>query len=78
MNAKTLLHLAAAVSVAAACGMAAGPALAKKKAADTNTYAVQKKAAPKPGKDCRRGPVPPFMRNPRFMNRGFLKKQCPN
>lgn len=78
MHAKSLLHLLAAISLAAACVTAAGPALAKKKSASDNTYTVQKQAAPKAGKDCRKGPVPPFMRNPRFMNRGFLKTKCPS
>ncbi|HML91117.1 hypothetical protein [Methyloceanibacter sp.] len=77
MNAKSLLQLVAAISLVAACGTATGPALAKKKSASNTTYAVQKQTAPKVGKDCRKGPVPPFMRNPRFMNRGFLKKKCP-
>lgn len=78
MNAKSLLQLLAAISLAAACSTATGPALAKKKSASNNTYTVQKQTAPKAGKDCRKGPVPPFMRNPRYMNRGFLKTKCPN
>lgn len=36
---------------------------------------VYKKNARK-AKTCRRNP-PPFMYNPRFMNRGFFKKKCP-
>ena len=50
----------------------AGSAIAKKnqKSQQGNTTA-QKRV----GKDCFTT-APPFMRNPRFMNRGFFKKKC--
>ncbi len=52
----------------------AGPALAKKDgAANTAQTQAQTKRAAK--KTCRKNP-PPFMYNPRFMNRGFFKGKC--
>lgn len=78
MKRLTRLHMAGAILLCAAVGVAATPALAEKKKAG-ETYTVQKKKNKRAAaKDCRKGPVPPFMRNPRFMNRGFLNKQCPS
>ncbi len=51
----------------------AGPAMAKQdQKAEQTTSTAKKKSA---GKDCVTT-APPFMRNPRFMNRGFFKKKC--
>ena len=53
----------------------AGPALAKKQGAgDTQWAKAQTKR--QAAKECRRMP-PPFMYNPRYMNRGFFKRKCP-
>lgn len=77
MRRPTRLHRLGAILLCGAVGVAGTPALAEKKKAG-ETYAVQKKNKRAAAKDCRKGPVPPFMRNPRFMNRGFLNKQCPS
>ena len=56
----------------------AGPAMAKKQTSEQVTGAEQqakKKAKRQAGEDCVLT-APPFMRNPRFMNRGFFKKKC--
>lgn len=59
--------------VAALLITTAGPAMAKQdQKADQTTNSAQKKSE---GKDCVTT-APPFMRNPRFMNRGFFKKKC--
>jgi hypothetical protein len=56
-------------------GRGGEPALAQKVSASEATSAQkQKKRAA--AKKCLRGPVPPFMRNPRYMNRGFIKRRC--
>jgi len=71
-NRTIIAVLAAALTIAGAA-----PALAKKQNAD-QVYAAQKqakKAKGQSGKDCFLT-APPFMRNPRFMNRGFFKKKC--
>ena len=52
----------------------AGPALAKKSDA-SKTAANKTQAQRQAVKTCRRTP-PPFMYNPRFMNRGFFKRRC--
>jgi len=56
----------------------AGPALAKKQASGEAVTAQEQGNAKNQQavKYCRRNP-PPFMYNPRFMNRGFFKKKCP-
>lgn len=57
----------------------AGPAIAKKQTSDQVSAAqkqAKKKAKAKSGENCFYI-APPFMRNPRFMNRGFFKKKCP-
>lgn len=52
----------------------AGPALAKKQVTvDTQSAKAQTKR--QAAKTCRRMP-PPFMYNPRYMNRGFFKGKC--
>lgn len=65
-----------AILLCVAVGVAGTPALAKKKNG-RETYTVQKKTKRAAAKNCRRGPVPPFIRNPRYMNRAFFKKKCP-
>ena len=65
-----------AVVLCGAIGLAATPALAKKNSGETVSVQNKKKKQNTQAKDCRKGPVPPFMRNPRYMNRGFLKKRC--
>ncbi|MEM7193026.1 MAG: hypothetical protein AAF405_09245 [Pseudomonadota bacterium] len=68
-------RLAIMAVICTAFSLSAGDALAKKKA-QKEPSAVQTQGKAANAKNCRRGPVPPFMRNPRFMNRGFLKKKC--
>lgn len=51
----------------------AGPAMAKRQGSG-DTAQTQGKV--QKVKYCKRNP-PPFMRSPRFMNRGFFKKKCP-
>lgn len=69
MNKSTVSALLAILLIAIA-----GPALAKK--ADTSKGAAAKTQAQRQTvKTCRRTP-PPFMNNPRFMNRGFFKRRC--
>ena len=69
------LPIVTALFLGGSLGLAIEPALAKKTSGSEATRAQkQKKRAT--AKDCRRGPVPPFMRNPRYMNRGFIKKRC--
>lgn len=58
-----------------AAGSNVEPAFAKKQKT-AEAVKVQKAAKTKNAKKCVRGPVPPFMRNPRFMNRGFFKNRC--
>jgi hypothetical protein len=65
-----------AVVLCGAIGLAGTPALAKKNSGETVSVQNKKKKQNTQAKDCRKGPVPPFMRNPRYMNRGFLKKRC--
>jgi hypothetical protein len=69
----TYLKTIAFVSAAALLIGVSGPVLAKKQSGEVTT---QKQAKPQAQKTCRRNP-PPFMYNPRFMNRGFFKKKCP-
>ena len=71
-----LIRLPAVVAIVlcGAVGLAADPAIAKKYSDEKAS--VQKKKKSTAAKDCKKGPVPPFMRNPRFMNRGFLKNRC--
>lgn len=67
----TQLKTIALIVAAALLIGVSGPAEAKKQtqeAAQTTKRQAQK--------TCRRNP-PPFMYNPRFMNRGFFKKKCP-
>jgi hypothetical protein len=73
-NRKAIIPIAVAALVTAT----AGPALAKKQTSEQVTAAEQqakKKAKRQAGEDCILT-APPFMRNPRFMNRGFFKKKC--
>ena len=51
----------------------AGPALAKSQ--QKPQQAAQATKAQSAGRKCVTT-APPFMRNPRFMNRGFFKKKC--
>ncbi|ODS03719.1 hypothetical protein AUC71_08070 [Methyloceanibacter marginalis] len=73
-NRKAIIPIAVAALVTAT----AGPALAKKQTSEQVTAAEQqakKKAKRQAGEDCILTAAP-FMRNPRFMNRGFFKKKC--
>ncbi|WP_108681618.1 hypothetical protein [Methyloceanibacter sp. wino2] len=72
-----LIRLPAVVAIVlcGAVGLAADPAIAKKYS-DEKASVQKKKKKSTAAKDCKKGPVPPFMRNPRFMNRGFLKNRC--
>jgi len=70
------LSMAIALVLCGAVGLAATPATAKKYSSETASVQKKKKKNNAAAKDCRNGPVPPFMRNPRYMNRGFLKKPC--
>lgn len=58
--------------IAALLVATAGPATAKK---DQKSQQGKTAAQKRLGKDCFTT-APPFMRNPRFMNRGFFKKKC--
>ena len=66
------------IVIAALLTATAGPAMAKKQTSE-QVYAAEqqakKKAKRQAGEDCVLT-APPFMRNPRFMNRGFFKKKC--
>jgi hypothetical protein len=66
------------IVIAALLTATAGPAMAKKQTSE-QVYAAEqqakKKAKRQAGEDCILT-APPFMRNPRFMNRGFFKKKC--
>jgi len=67
------------VVVAALAVAVAAPALAKKQTSDQVTTAqpqAKKKAKQQSGENCFLK-APPYMYNPRFMNRGFFKKVCP-
>ena len=67
------------VLIAALAMSVAAPAMAKKQNADQVTTAqpqAKKKAKAKSGENCFLK-APPYMYNPRFMNRGFFKKVCP-
>jgi hypothetical protein len=60
----------------------AGPVEAQAKQQSGDGTAIQKSGAAKSkskssAQECERRVVPPFMRNPRFMNRGFFKPKCP-
>ena len=62
--------------IAALLAATAGPAMAKSQAKQQGSgevSATQKQR--QSAKTCRRNP-PPFMHNPRFMNRGFFKRKC--
>lgn len=59
-----------ALPIAALLIATSSPAMAKQE----TTKATQKQTK-RAGKDCVTT-APPFMRNPRFMNRGFFKKKC--
>ena len=74
MTKLSLIPMAAAALIIAV----AGPAMAKKQKADQvyTTQQVKKKSKQQTGENCFLQ-APPFMRNPRFMNRGFFKKTCP-
>jgi len=66
-----------AFGLAALLTATAGPAMAKKQTSEQITAAEQqaKKKKAKSGEHCFLQ-APPFMRNPRYMNRGFFKKKC--
>ncbi|MEM8643809.1 MAG: hypothetical protein AAGF09_02825 [Pseudomonadota bacterium] len=74
MNGRHWLAAIIAIGLSAAVGLTTGPASAKKKTSETVSIQKEKKRAA--ANKCKRGPVPPFMRNPRYMNRGFLKNRC--
>lgn len=67
---KTITNILIAVLLVAV----AGPALAKKQGSGSVSSA-KVQAKPQAAKTCRRMP-PPFMYNPRYMNRGFFKRKC--
>lgn len=73
---KSIANILANILIAAFLIAVAAPALAEKKSAGdaTSAKAQTKRQA---AKTCRRTP-PPFMNNPRFMNRGFFKRKCPS
>ena len=73
MSGSNPIPMVIAIVLCGAVGLASAPAMAKKSSSEAASIQKQKKRA---AKDCRRGPIPPFMRNPRFMNRGFFKKKC--
>ena len=62
------------IVIAAFLIVIASPALAKKQGAP-NTASAKTQSTRQAAKDCRRMP-PPFMYNPRYMNRGFFKRKC--
>lgn len=74
---KAIIPILIALIAALLIGVA-GPAMAKKQGSE-QVYATEqqakKKAKRQAGEDCILT-APPFMRNPRFMNRGFFKKKC--
>lgn len=85
MNRLMGLPVLLAIALCGTIGLASTPASAKKNTAgEAHTVQKQsKQARAKRGsstraaaKDCRRAPVPPFMRNPRYMNRGFFRNRC--
>lgn len=65
-----------AIVLCGAVGLVGHPAVAKQNSSETVSVQKKNKKKNSDAKDCRQGPVPPFMRNPRYMNRGFLKKRC--
>ena len=69
------LPMVIAIVLCGAVGLTSDPALAKKSASEAASAQKQNKKQ-SASKDCRKTPIPPFMRNPRFMNRGFFKKKC--
>ena len=76
MSSVLRLSTILAVVLCGAVGVAGHPAVAKKNSGETVSVQKKKKKQSTQAKDCRKGPVPPFMRNPRYMNRGFVKKRC--
>jgi hypothetical protein len=69
----------APILIAALLMAVAGPAMAKSKQKQQGSgevYSTQKQGKAQSAKTCRRAP-PPWMYNPRFMNRGFFKRKCP-
>lgn len=73
---KTLSRMLIAALLIAGVGSASTASQAKSSGSGDSS-ATQKQGAKSKGKnaqqDCEPRVVPPFMRNPRFMNRGFLK-----
>ena len=69
------LPIVAAAFLSWSFGLAIEPAAAKKSAA-SEAASAQKQKKRASARKCRRGPVAPFMRNPRYMNRGFIKGRC--
>ncbi|BAQ16352.1 hypothetical protein GL4_0891 [Methyloceanibacter caenitepidi] len=65
-----------AIVLCGAVGLASGPVVAKKYSDEKASVQKKQKKKSTAAKDCKKAPVPPFMRNPRFMNRGFLKNRC--
>ena len=71
---QQMIKSIANIVIAAFLVAIASPALAKKQGTgDTQSAKAQTK--PQRAKECRRMP-PPFMYNPRYMNRGFFKRKC--
>ena len=72
---KTLAH----VLIAAVLVAGAGPALAKKYQSGDGTVVKKQSAKKAKGTQSKKNCIltaPPFMYNPRYMNRGFFKKKC--
>ncbi|HUW74312.1 MAG TPA: hypothetical protein VMW05_09855 [Methyloceanibacter sp.] len=72
---KTLAH----VLIAAVLVAGAGPAFAKKYQTADGTIVKKQSGKKATGAQSKKNCVltaPPFMRNPRYMNRGFFKKKC--
>ncbi len=73
---KTLSRMLIAALLITGAGSASTESHAKSSGSGDSS-ATQKQGTKSKGKnaqqDCERRVVPPFMRNPRYMNRGFLK-----
>lgn len=73
---KALCGALVAGSMVAGLAVApAGPALAKQQERGQQTTKAKKTQTANAKKDCITV-APPFMRNPRYMNRGFFRKKC--
>lgn len=75
MSRLSSVGIVTAIVLSGLIGLGGEPALAKKVGASEAAKVQKQKKRATPRK-CQRGPVPPFMRNPRYMNRGFIKRRC--